>query len=85
MHPELAADLSRLPALLEETRQVAAAFLASLDERPVVPDAEPPAPVPLGERGGGLRAGGAGGGGRGGAGRCPGAGGPAGGGGTPGA
>ncbi|MER5355667.1 pyridoxal-dependent decarboxylase [Kitasatospora sp. NPDC002551] len=56
MHPELAADLDQLPALLEETRSRAAAFLDSLDERPVVPRADPPARMPLGERGGGLRA-----------------------------
>ncbi|MFE6871222.1 pyridoxal phosphate-dependent decarboxylase family protein [Kitasatospora sp. NPDC057692] len=55
MHPELAADLDQLPALLEETRRAAAAFLSSLDERPVVPRAEPPAAMPLVDRGGGLR------------------------------
>ncbi|MEV7026737.1 pyridoxal-dependent decarboxylase [Kitasatospora sp. NPDC093558] len=57
MHPELAADLDRLPALLEETRQRAVAFLGGLGERPVVPRAEEPAPVRLGDGGGiGLRA-----------------------------
>ncbi|MQS16889.1 aspartate aminotransferase family protein [Streptomyces kaniharaensis] len=56
MHHELAADLGQLPALLEETRQQAVAFLAGLDERPVVPRAQPPGPAPLAEEGGGLRA-----------------------------
>ncbi|MEV6973706.1 pyridoxal-dependent decarboxylase [Kitasatospora sp. NPDC093806] len=56
MHPELAADLDRLPALLEETRSRAVAFLAGLDERPVVPQGDPPERVPLGAAGGGLRA-----------------------------
>ncbi|MFE6051854.1 pyridoxal phosphate-dependent decarboxylase family protein [Kitasatospora sp. NPDC056446] len=59
MHPELAADLARLPELLEETRQQAVAFLDGLDRRPVVP--APPAPTepaparPV-EAGGGLSA-----------------------------
>ncbi|MEE1788778.1 pyridoxal-dependent decarboxylase [Streptomyces sp. SP17BM10] len=57
MHPELAADLDRLPALLEETRQRAVAFLGGLDQRPVVTSAGAPAPVSLGDGGGiGLRA-----------------------------
>ncbi|MBO1415892.1 pyridoxal-dependent decarboxylase [Streptomyces sp. FH025] len=57
MHPELAADLDRLPALLEETRQQALAFLAGLDDRPVIPPrSEPPAAEPLPEHGGGLPA-----------------------------
>lgn len=64
MHPELAADLDQLPALLEETRQQAVAFLDGLDDRPVVPVADPaadptvdpPVPAPLGEDGGGSRA-----------------------------
>ncbi|MFD8750033.1 pyridoxal phosphate-dependent decarboxylase family protein [Kitasatospora sp. NPDC059577] len=61
MHPELAADLARLPDLLEETRRRALAFLDGLDERPVVPRAAPPgagsgAPVELSEAGGGLPA-----------------------------
>ncbi|MFJ9447646.1 pyridoxal phosphate-dependent decarboxylase family protein [Kitasatospora sp. NPDC101235] len=56
MHPELAADLGRLPELLEETRQRALAFLTGLDERPVVERAEPPTVAPLTEEGGGLRA-----------------------------
>ncbi|MFE2178897.1 pyridoxal phosphate-dependent decarboxylase family protein [Kitasatospora sp. NPDC059462] len=55
MHPDLAADLSDLPALLEETRLAAVAFLDSLDERPVVPAAAP-APRPPAGQGGGLRA-----------------------------
>ncbi|MFE7590817.1 aspartate aminotransferase family protein, partial [Kitasatospora sp. NPDC057512] len=56
MHPQLAADLGRLPELLEETRQHALAFLEGLDERPVVERAEPPAAAPLTEEGGGTRA-----------------------------
>ncbi|WP_441249845.1 pyridoxal phosphate-dependent decarboxylase family protein [Kitasatospora sp. McL0602] len=62
MHPELAADLDELPILLEETRQRAVAFLAGLDDRPVVPVRDLPGPesesgpVPLGAASGGLRA-----------------------------
>ncbi|MFE7526500.1 pyridoxal phosphate-dependent decarboxylase family protein [Kitasatospora sp. NPDC057542] len=56
MHPELAADLGRMPELLEETRQRALAFLTGLDERPVVERAEPPTVAPLTEEGGGVRA-----------------------------
>ncbi|MFG3224634.1 pyridoxal phosphate-dependent decarboxylase family protein [Kitasatospora sp. NPDC048194] len=58
MHPELAADLAHLPALLEETRRQAVAFLAGLADRPVVPrHPDPPAPAqPLPEEGEGLRA-----------------------------
>ncbi|MER5640096.1 pyridoxal-dependent decarboxylase [Kitasatospora sp. NPDC002227] len=60
MHPELAADLDRLPTLLEETRQRAVAFLGGLDERPVIPAVESPEPVSLPvslpAHGGGLRA-----------------------------
>ncbi|MFI9061474.1 pyridoxal phosphate-dependent decarboxylase family protein [Streptomyces sp. NPDC053429] len=50
MHPTLAADLARLPALLDATRQAAAEALATLDTRPVIPPtpAEPPlTPEPL--------------------------------------
>ncbi|MFE7115638.1 pyridoxal phosphate-dependent decarboxylase family protein [Streptomyces sp. NPDC057654] len=43
MHPQLAADLERLPELLEAARGHAAAFLGGLDERPVVPVAQAPA------------------------------------------
>ncbi|MER7578844.1 pyridoxal-dependent decarboxylase [Kitasatospora sp. NPDC097691] len=63
MHPELAADLARLPELLEETRQQALAFLDGLDERPVVPQPARPgtgAPAALAEAGGGLPAAGGG-------------------------
>ncbi|KJS54017.1 amino acid decarboxylase [Streptomyces rubellomurinus subsp. indigoferus] len=57
MHPELAADLDQLPALLEQTRERAVGFLAGLSEGPVVPPlGEPPVPVGLGAAGGGLRA-----------------------------
>ncbi|MGF1432032.1 pyridoxal phosphate-dependent decarboxylase family protein [Kitasatospora sp. LaBMicrA B282] len=56
MHPQLAADLDQLPALLEITREHAAAFLTGLADRPVVRPGEPPAPAPLPERATGLRA-----------------------------
>ncbi|MFB6893252.1 pyridoxal phosphate-dependent decarboxylase family protein [Kitasatospora sp. NPDC056327] len=57
MHPELATDLDELPALLEETRERAVAFLNGLGERPALsPSAAhtdprphtdpPPNPVP---------------------------------------
>ncbi|WP_042800891.1 pyridoxal-dependent decarboxylase [Streptomyces sp. C] len=48
MDRTLAADLARLPELLDATRRAAAEALATLDERPVVPpqDAPPPAPLP---------------------------------------
>ncbi|MCX4747526.1 pyridoxal-dependent decarboxylase [Kitasatospora sp. NBC_01287] len=55
MHPQLRSDLELLPQLLEEARQHAAAFLTGLDGRPVLPEGEPPAPVPLPEPGIGLR------------------------------
>lgn len=67
MHPELAADLGRLPELLEETRQRALAFLETLDERPAIGRAgaeqagaetagAETAGAPLAEEGGGMRA-----------------------------
>ncbi|MEU7043408.1 pyridoxal-dependent decarboxylase [Streptomyces varsoviensis] len=56
MHPLLAADLERLPDLLEDARRHAVAFLEGLDERPVVPLARTPAAVPLPARGDGLSA-----------------------------
>ncbi|MFH9348021.1 pyridoxal phosphate-dependent decarboxylase family protein [Kitasatospora sp. NPDC017646] len=58
MHPDLAADLDQLPALLEEARQRAVGFLTRLDDRPVIPpQADRPTPSgPLTEDGGGLRA-----------------------------
>ncbi|MFH8387342.1 pyridoxal phosphate-dependent decarboxylase family protein [Kitasatospora sp. NPDC018058] len=58
MHPELAADLELLPALLEETRQRAVAFLAGLDDRPVIPQHanQPTSAEPLHEDADGLRA-----------------------------
>ncbi|GAB7184505.1 Glutamate/tyrosine decarboxylase/PLP-dependent protein [Kitasatospora sp. Ki12] len=63
MHPELAADLGRLPELLEETRQRALAFLGGLDGRPVLPQAAasgagPGRPARLAAADGGLPAGG---------------------------
>ncbi|WP_329390950.1 pyridoxal-dependent decarboxylase [Streptomyces sp. NBC_01351] len=55
MDPTLAADLARLPELLEATRRAAADALATLDERAVVPPAAPaPDPEPLPERGDGT-------------------------------
>ncbi|WP_329195247.1 MULTISPECIES: pyridoxal phosphate-dependent decarboxylase family protein [unclassified Streptomyces] len=47
MHPTLAADLARLPALLDATRHAAAEALATLDTRPVLPGAGTPAEPPL--------------------------------------
>ena len=55
MHPRLAADLDRLPALLEATRRQAVGYLDGLAERPVVDASLPaPAPAPLAEHGIGL-------------------------------
>ncbi|MFE2253132.1 aspartate aminotransferase family protein, partial [Streptomyces lavendulae] len=59
MDRTLAADLARLPDLLDATRRAAAEALAALDARPVVPDAgagAPPAPEPLPEHGTGTEA-----------------------------
>ncbi|MEW2414926.1 pyridoxal-dependent decarboxylase [Streptomyces sp. NPDC046866] len=58
MDRTLAADLARLPELLEATRRAAADALAALGERPVVPPppAHPPAPEPLPERAAGTEA-----------------------------
>ncbi|MFD4869340.1 pyridoxal phosphate-dependent decarboxylase family protein [Streptomyces sp. NPDC058412] len=62
MDRTLAADLARLPDLLEATRRAAADALATLDARPVVPPAgkQPPgpdpAPEPLPEHGTGTDA-----------------------------
>ncbi|MBT2466705.1 aspartate aminotransferase family protein [Streptomyces sp. ISL-66] len=58
MDRTLAADLARLPALLDATRDAAAATLAALDARPVVPPrpAGPPAPEPFPEHGAGTEA-----------------------------
>ncbi|MFG2482903.1 pyridoxal phosphate-dependent decarboxylase family protein [Streptomyces virginiae] len=46
MDRTLAADLARLPELLDATRAAAADALATLDARPVVPPAPPVPPVP---------------------------------------
>ncbi|MEU8773878.1 pyridoxal-dependent decarboxylase [Streptomyces sp. NPDC048606] len=52
MDRTLAADLARLPELLDATRRAAGATLAGLDSRPVVPPASPlPDPEPLPEHG----------------------------------
>ncbi|AZM89168.1 pyridoxal-dependent decarboxylase [Streptomyces sp. W1SF4] len=58
MDRTLAADLARLPELLDATRRAAAEALATLDERPVVPpqDAPPPGPAPLPAQGTGTEA-----------------------------
>ncbi|MFE0381372.1 pyridoxal phosphate-dependent decarboxylase family protein [Streptomyces inhibens] len=56
MHPQLAADLDRLPDLLEVTRRHAATFLDGLAKAPVVPDGPAPRAVPLPEEAAGLRA-----------------------------
>ncbi|MET9467061.1 pyridoxal-dependent decarboxylase [Streptomyces sp. NPDC006544] len=58
MDRTLAADLARLPALLDATRDAAAATLAALGARPVVPPRPegPPAPEPLPEHGAGTEA-----------------------------
>ncbi|MEU5805609.1 pyridoxal-dependent decarboxylase [Streptomyces sp. NPDC047718] len=57
MDRTLAADLARLPDLLDAARRTAAETLAALGERPVVPPpAGPPAPEPLPERGTGAEA-----------------------------
>ncbi|MFD7102658.1 pyridoxal phosphate-dependent decarboxylase family protein [Streptomyces celluloflavus] len=56
MHPRLAADLARLPDLLDVTRRQATAFLDGLAERPVVQAVRAPEPVPLPASGAGLQA-----------------------------
>ncbi|MGO4460502.1 aspartate aminotransferase family protein [Streptomyces sp. M-16] len=59
MDRTLAADLARLPDLLDATRRAATEALAGLDARPVVPAAgaaAPPAPEPLPEQGSGTEA-----------------------------
>ncbi|MGR4879037.1 pyridoxal phosphate-dependent decarboxylase family protein [Streptomyces sp. LARHCF249] len=58
MDRTLAADLARLPDLLDATRRAAADALAALDARPVVPPAAKPddAPEPLPEHGAGAEA-----------------------------
>lgn len=55
MNRTLAADLARLPDLLEATRRTAADALGALDARPVVPPAGPPRdPEPLPEHAAGT-------------------------------
>ncbi|MFD9723910.1 pyridoxal phosphate-dependent decarboxylase family protein [Streptomyces sp. NPDC059072] len=57
MDRTLAADLARLPELLEATRRAAADALATLEARPVVPPAGTPnAPEPLPDHGDGTEA-----------------------------
>ncbi|MFD0353762.1 pyridoxal phosphate-dependent decarboxylase family protein [Streptomyces sp. NPDC127110] len=52
----LAADLARLPELLDATRRAAAEALATLDVRPVVPPQDAPQPAPLPGHGTGTEA-----------------------------
>jgi glutamate/tyrosine decarboxylase-like PLP-dependent enzyme len=52
----LDADLAALPGLLDAARDHAAAFLAGLDERAVVPGRATPEPLPLPRHGSGARA-----------------------------
>ncbi|GAA4370147.1 pyridoxal phosphate-dependent decarboxylase family protein [Agromyces bauzanensis] len=54
MHPRLAADLDRLPSLLDTTVAAAARGLASLEDRPVAVAVPIPALVPVPEHGIGL-------------------------------
>ncbi|MEV6571203.1 pyridoxal-dependent decarboxylase [Streptomyces sp. NPDC051577] len=58
MHHTLAADLARLPDLLDATRRAAVETLAALDTRPVVPlrPTADPRPEPLPVRGAGAAA-----------------------------
>ncbi|MFJ3881842.1 pyridoxal phosphate-dependent decarboxylase family protein [Streptomyces sp. NPDC090077] len=56
MDRTLAADLARLPEILDATRRTAAEALATLDDRPVVPPQDAPPPVPLPGRGTGAEA-----------------------------
>ncbi|MFC9504378.1 pyridoxal phosphate-dependent decarboxylase family protein [Streptomyces sp. NPDC057002] len=56
MYPQLAADRNELPRLLEAVQQHAAALLADLDERDVVPSVPVPPPTPLPAQGVGLEA-----------------------------
>ncbi|MEU1182961.1 aminotransferase class I/II-fold pyridoxal phosphate-dependent enzyme [Streptomyces sp. NPDC005820] len=56
MHPTLADDLSRLPALLQSARDVAARELGGLAERPVVGPGTAPGPAALPEEGAGAEA-----------------------------
>ncbi|RST01536.1 aspartate aminotransferase family protein [Streptomyces sp. WAC07149] len=57
MDRTLAADLARLPELLDATRRAAAEALATLGERPVVPPQDaPPPPAPLPAHGTGTEA-----------------------------
>jgi glutamate/tyrosine decarboxylase-like PLP-dependent enzyme len=56
MHPELAADLDRLPALLETVTRQAADLLGDLDGRPVTGHGAVPPTGPLPEAGTGLDA-----------------------------
>ncbi|MFC9126547.1 pyridoxal phosphate-dependent decarboxylase family protein [Streptomyces sp. NPDC057099] len=56
MYLQLAADRNELPRLLEAVQQHAAALLADVDERDVVPAASAPPPAPLPAQGVGLEA-----------------------------
>ncbi|MEW2067747.1 pyridoxal-dependent decarboxylase [Streptomyces sp. NPDC007346] len=56
MHPDLAADLERLPSILRSVREHVTTFLDGLEEREVVPSFQVPQDAVLPERGSGLRA-----------------------------
>ncbi|MFF5704260.1 pyridoxal phosphate-dependent decarboxylase family protein [Streptomyces sp. NPDC012794] len=56
MDRTLAADLARLPELLDATRRAAAEALTTLEDRPVVPPGDAPPPAPLPEHGTGTEA-----------------------------
>ncbi|MFF1559463.1 pyridoxal phosphate-dependent decarboxylase family protein [Streptomyces sp. NPDC058279] len=56
MHPTLAADLARLPALLGAARHAATEALTTLDTRPVIPATSPLTPEPLPDHGSGAEA-----------------------------
>ncbi|MEU6892186.1 pyridoxal-dependent decarboxylase [Streptomyces sp. NPDC046557] len=56
MHPTLAADLARLPALLDAARHAATEALTALDTRPVIPTTTPLTPEPLPDHGSGAEA-----------------------------
>ncbi|WP_010692576.1 hypothetical protein [Saccharopolyspora spinosa] len=56
MHPNLSADLARLPELLDSARRHAVEVLSGLADRPVAVPPEPPEPTPLPDAGAGAAA-----------------------------
>ncbi|MEV0966517.1 pyridoxal-dependent decarboxylase [Streptomyces sp. NPDC049910] len=56
MHPDLAADLVRLPSLLQSVREHVTGFLDGVEEREVLPSVPAPPAAGLPERGSGLQA-----------------------------